>query len=243
VRSQLAQSLLGRPATLGALPHDYARGILLDAWTNVVGTTPSLQAIQAVQAIALHETGYGGNWGGAGVGSHNWGAEQCHQVGNVPDCDPAQATCPGGSFPHIDHHADGSCYVSCFCSFPDDTTGARHFVQTLTSILKRNGQTLDVLESGDATAIANQMRANGYFEAPAASYASAIANGAKSIASALSEDVAVNGVGPAPPPGGQPVTVSGGGDNTALVLGGLALAAVAAYALSQRGGGRVLAAA
>jgi len=81
----------------------------------------SLVARRAVQWVALIETAYGLGWGGAGKGSHNWGAIQA----GPPPCTP------GKSFPYTDTHSNGEKYDICFRAYPTNEAGAADLVRLL----------------------------------------------------------------------------------------------------------------
>lgn len=94
------------------------------AWQTAQNASPTMPAQQKqyVVSVALGEGFFGNGWnnpsaeatahgltGTEGVGSHNWGAIQ--GVGSA------------GSFPHIDHHADGTAYVGQFKKYLTDEEG------------------------------------------------------------------------------------------------------------------------
>src|SRR5690348_12980494 len=68
----------------GSGDHAGARRVLEQAWQRVMGRLPGTPEIQAVQAIALHETGYGQY--GFFPSSHNWGAVQCPGTWGATSC-------------------------------------------------------------------------------------------------------------------------------------------------------------
>ncbi len=94
------------------------------AWQTAQNASPTMPDAQKqyVLSVALGEGFFGNGWnnpsaeatahgltGTEGVGSHNWGAIQ--GVGSA------------GSFPHIDHHADGTAYVGQFKKYASDEEG------------------------------------------------------------------------------------------------------------------------
>lgn len=134
---------------------------------------PTLGEVQAVQAIARFEGGYGENWKGAGFGSHNWGAVQCRRA----------APCPEGCFQQGDSDHAGRGYQACFRRYESAVAGAADF---LMEIYRRAGVP-EALRTGDARAIAHKMRAALYFTAPVEDYATAMEKNARDIAKILDE--------------------------------------------------------
>jgi len=168
-----------------------ARSILEQAFALRGMPAVSLAELQTAQAIARFEGGYGDGWVGEGVGSHNWGAIQC---GHYAPCEP-------GCFQNGDSHADGAKYQGCFRIYPDDLAGAGALLHQL---YRRQGVP-EAMAAGDATAVAEAMRATGYFEAPATRYATAIETHAGELSASLGEPhLVVRGGGrvggPATPP-------------------------------------------
>jgi hypothetical protein len=151
----------------------WARGVLERAWPE----GPTLQALQIVQAVGRFEGGYGHANDPAWAGSNNWGAIQC---GHGPPCG---VDC----FEHADTHADGTPYTTCFRRYPSAIDGARGLVHELL----RRPAVAGVIDSGNATAVANAMHASKYFEATASSYAKNLFRNAQAIALALGEPLAV----------------------------------------------------
>jgi len=178
--------------------HAWAREIVRLAWAYNFHETPNEPTAQAVQAIALHEAGYGFALKTPdGAASHNWGSIQCGSGWKALPCDcsncaPAlsQQTCPPGCFAHVDRDAKGACYIGCYKQYAEPVLGARDFVHVLCGVASRK-RVRDVIGYGNATVIAREMRASGYFEATVASYAQGIGNRAKQIAVALREPVYV----------------------------------------------------
>lgn len=170
------------------MPDTEARAILEEAFASR-GQTPTLAELQAAQAVARFEGGYGGGWKDDGIGSHNWGAIQC---GHTAPCEP-------GCFEYGDSHADGSGYRGCFRIYDSDVAGAAALLHEL----YRRADVPEAMVAGDATRVAEAMRATGYFEAPASSYAAAVEAHAGAIAEALGEPhLVVRGGGRV---GGQPL--------------------------------------
>jgi hypothetical protein len=137
---------------------------------SLPGLTPPEQ--QYLLTVARGEGFYGLGWGNpsaktiaeseqfgidprAGVGSNNWGAEQ--------------GTGSAGSFPHIDHHADGSAYVGKFKKHLTPTEGAASVARVL---LKPNVKA--AVNAGDIKAAVEAQHANGYFELAVEEYLKAV---------------------------------------------------------------------
>jgi hypothetical protein len=152
----------------------WARSILNTVWREFGAPTPG--ALQAVQAIARHESGpgYGDGMGNA----NNWGSIHC----------TSGPPCGDGCIEHTDTNAAGEPYTTCFRRYETPEAGARDLLRELL----RRPQVRSVLSSGNAGAIANAMRTTGYFEAPTPVYSAAIARNARAIASALGEPLIVS---------------------------------------------------
>lgn len=108
----------------------WAREIIIKAFPKVMGRQPTEGEIQAVQAVARLETGYGNGWKEAGRGSNNWGAIQCGSSCKVNGkCDLSK------SFEHRDStpQDDGTTkwYVTCFKKYPTPEDGAADLIATL----------------------------------------------------------------------------------------------------------------
>lgn len=145
---------LGELGGVGGLPHAEARATLLRVWpaANLGEATP--QALQAMQAVAMLESGYGTGWraGSPMEGSHNWGGTQAG----------VSAPCPPGTALQGDRHADGTPYKTCFRLYPDDDAGALDMLRT---VRRRWGSLrLAVLSSGDADAFSDAQIGSGYTE-------------------------------------------------------------------------------
>lgn len=132
--------------------------------TDAQALAVAVRALPAEPRAALHlaisigrtETHYGDNWDAAGQGSNNWGA--------VQEPNPE----PGNSFPHLDHHADGTPYTGNFRVYPSADAGFKDMAFT---VLKPN--VVSAAESGNGFAAVQAMHANGYFELDPAKYAAA----------------------------------------------------------------------
>ena len=161
----------------------WARSILRNEWRKFRGAAPTDTMLQAVGAIARHETVYGHadkppGWSD----THNWGAIQC--AGTV-------APCPEGCFEAKDTHADGTPYQGCYKVYPSDEAGAFDLIQTLLAKGLR-----DALASGNAVTLAAAMKKRGYFEDSIDHYSKDIANNAAAIARAMPEPLRVTLGGP-----------------------------------------------
>lgn len=166
-----------------------AREVLRRAFALRGMESPTLAELQATQAIGRFEGNYGSGIAGA---YGNWGAVQCG----------TKAPCPPGCVEHVDHDAQGKAYRGCFRVYPSHEAGAADFLREL----YRRAGVPDALKAGDATAIAEAMRATGYFEAKASTYALAIEKNAAHVAKALGEPLRVRrggGLVPVEPPPGD----------------------------------------
>lgn len=101
--------------------HQWAAGIVNQAFQQVMGRAPTPAERQIVMAVSMGESNYGRGWGKgkstAGQGSHNWGAVQTRST-----------TAP--SFVHQDSSAEGK-YTIRFKAYPDDVSGAADVVKLL----------------------------------------------------------------------------------------------------------------
>src|SRR6185503_5279174 len=83
-QSFLVGELLDGISVSSAGDHAGARRVLYEAWLRVMGRPATMPEIQGVQAVALHETGYGQL--GFFPKSHNWGAVQCPGTWGATAC-------------------------------------------------------------------------------------------------------------------------------------------------------------
>lgn len=153
--------------------------MLLTAWRDYGAPLPG--ALQAVQAIARHESGpgYGDGMGNA----NNWGSVHC----------TTGPPCGEGCVEHADTDSQGQPYVTCFRRYATPEEGARDLLRELL----RRPPVREVLSSGSANAIAHAMHRTRYFEMTPGLYGQAIARNAESIAKALGEPLIVTLAGPA----------------------------------------------
>lgn len=203
----------GAPDLTG--PKDYAGGrqVLYEAFSRVMGRPPTPAELQAVQAIALHETGMGQI--GQFIGSHNWGAVQCPGTWGASECPPG---CTMGR----DSSPTTTSKAVCFRSYGDDVAGAVDLVRNLTVARPR---TLRVLGTGDADAIAGAMYAERYYTGTSSNpaqnvalYAGGIARRAAEVSHALREPLRVQRHRVEPPTAG-----GAGGAALAAAFGALVL--------------------
>jgi len=179
--------------------HEWAAGVLVEAWQNVLGTTPSPQALQMAQAIAKGESTYGWPKNEGWAGHHNWGAVHavCRDDGVTRNCQKDGGCVKG--FMSTDRY-DGVKQPTCFAHFETNVDGASHF---LTQLLVRRPAVAAVIDSGDAFQVALAMRRTSYFmtckkckddgtfKREAAVYAGMIYGAAKTIAAARKVDLLV----------------------------------------------------
>jgi hypothetical protein len=200
--TSLAQrfDLIDRVSSAG--DHAGARRVLYEAWQRVMGRPPTMPEIQAVQAIALHETGYGRL--GFFPNSHNWGAVQCPGTWGATAC-PAGCIMGKDSLPPSPGKTGAVTKPVCFRSYPEDVAGAVDLVRNLTTARPR---TMKALGTGDADQIAAAMYAERYYTgtsklaaANIAGYASGIARRASEVAKGLRENVRVARQGASAPGG------------------------------------------
>jgi Transglutaminase-like superfamily len=195
--------------------HRWARPILIQAWQNLFGTSPSVAALQMVGGQASLETVYGYGWSAAsgGQGSNNWGAV---------DWTPASSN---DYFESTDHDAQGNTISVKFKKYDTPLDGATDF---LNQALIVRPLAMNEVDTGNATAYADALRRSHYFVAPTDQYALAIYNNAKEIANALGEPLLVNLDSPGPSSG-----LVGGGSAAAAVLLLFGAAAVLGYVVYE----------
>lgn len=192
------------------------RAILEDAWDSLVSdgkTMPSrsVSALQAVQAVALVEGGYGNGFGRCPDVKNNWGSTQLPHSPRAPAdsiSGPQTITCPPASGWCTDSSPDDqgrtSWYQVCFESFDSPRDGARNFLRRL---LIDRPTVAAVIGGGSADAIAMAMYDARYYQGfgktkadRVAHYADGIAARAKQVATSLAEPWSVlrsgGGVGP-----------------------------------------------
>ena len=147
--------------------HQRAREWIEEAFPAVWERDPTPTEVQIIQAMALHETGYGQAWKtDEGKASHNMGAVQAVM--------PTGGICPEGTFLNRDtkpaDKATGrpkSVYQVCFKAYPGPVEGMADVIR----ILKRNENTAAAVASGDilqfSTALYDQHYYEGFGDTPA----------------------------------------------------------------------------
>lgn len=182
------------------------------------------RVVQAIAAIARHETGFGTYkpFARPGFESNNWGAQQCGVTAKAglcpPGCFPATDTSPTATGANIP-------YTACFLVHPDERTGARSLTKLLT--VSRPGIAAS-LSTGDTQQIAQAMRDAYYYEGfgrtqaeRVANYATALQRNATLNAQQAGRELALVLVPPEPPldPPMTPEELSGFG--VAAIFAGL----------------------
>ncbi len=178
--------------------------------------------IQYVLAVARGEGFYGNGWGVQsaktkeeaeargltgleGVGSNNWGAEQ--------------GSGDAGSFPHIDHHADGSVYVGNYKKWSSPEKGYMSIARTVLSGLKRGApgaaEIRAAINKGNLHDAVYAQRANGYFELAADKYLGNVIANYNSISNATGWPKLLSEFGITP---GVAVAAGGAGVLTVLLV-------------------------
>lgn len=137
------------------MDHQQARAHIIEGFTRTFNRPPTLPEAQILQGIGWLETRYGAGWGGAGKGSHNWGAIQS---GRVP-CNPATSFESTDTSPN----ADGSStpYRICFRKYADDDAGAADLARVA---YQRRPIVLAAAGKGDLWAVSAALRTTGYYE-------------------------------------------------------------------------------
>ncbi len=220
----LTGQLADSPTVSGPGDHAGARRVLYQAWLQVMSRPPTSAEIQTVQAIALHETGYGHL--SFFPESHNWGAVQCRGTWGASEC-PAGCVMGKDSMPPPSGGAAVVTKPVCFRSYPNDVAGAVDLVRNLTTARPR---TMRALATGDADQVAAAMYAERYYTgtskaaaANVATYATAIARRAGEIAKALHETSRVARQSVATRPGGALPVFLGTAVPLAALFGVIAL--------------------
>ena len=178
--------------------------------------------VQYVVAVAKGEGGYGGGWGSPnaktlaesksfgitgyeGIGSNNWGA--------------VQGTGNAGSFPHVDHKADGKAYLGHFKKYASASDGFKDMAKTILGggpIRKALGATeiKSAIAEGNLRKAVYAQHANGYFELNPESYLASVIKNYNTILDNVGwpKVLSENGITP-----GVAVAAGGGG----LILLGL----------------------
>ena len=165
------------------------------------------QEIQYVTSVAKGEGGYGNGWGHPsakalseakalgitgyeGVGSNNWGA--------------VQGSGSAGSFPHVDHHANGQAYLGHYKKYATPEEGFLDMAHVILSggpIRKAVGaqEIKEGIAEGSLRKAVFAQHANGYFELNPESYLSAVVSNYNKILDGVGwpKVLSENGVTPA----------------------------------------------
>jgi hypothetical protein len=165
-----------------------ARKLVMQAWALERRQSPTLAAVQAVQAVARLETCYSTSWKVPGV--NNWGAITCARVAD------AQGDCGPSCFRSGDHDAQGRPVRRCFRRYATPLDGARGLIREM---LVRRPRVDAVVNAGDVHAISQAMHDTRYFEAPVSKYAAAMLEHAAWIAKALGEPMMLRSSGSSGP--------------------------------------------
>lgn len=194
-----------------------ARQHLLNAWQEVFGGEPSHTVQQITQAVAFLESG--GMYGTAKYKNRVTGevTANTNNIGSV-QC-KGKAPCGEGCFEATDTDANGKPYQGCFHRFDTPEEGWAFFLRVLYVNRGRDKTVLPAAETGSAKAMAEAMRASGYFELSAKRYADGLAKDATAIAASLKEPLLVTMNGTAP----TPEESRSKGGFIAIAIGALAL--------------------
>jgi hypothetical protein len=188
------------PSALGhsADTHRWARQVLIKAWDRIFpGDTPSLEELQAIQALAAHDGQYGRGWPDkispvSGLPTsmsacNNWGAIQC-------TCKAVDGVCCDGCGYWYDSTPtpEGQRYFEqCFRCYATPEDGAADVIRFLA---KGYAKVMEALPTGNLDEIAWQMRLGNYFHGfttdkreAARQYAEAMRKQAVAIAAAMGE--------------------------------------------------------
>lgn len=174
-------------------------------WGDGWSVPPKPGTLLADQTAALGLTGT------EGAGSNNWGAVH---------------TASEPSFPHLDHHADGSPYEAKFTVNPTPEAG---FKQVAFEVLKPNVRA--AADAGNGTEAVFAMHSNGYFEASPELYASNVARNYENFLKATGEPRLLTFPASSGQPAGPSSPGSSGGTDLFEVALGLGLALGTAWVL------------
>lgn len=176
--------------------------------TRALPTEPRADLHMAL-AVARTESHYSDNWHRPEGNPNNWGGVQA--TGGEP------------SFPHLDHHADGSPYTGQYAVNPTPEAG---FKQVAFNVLKPNVRA--AAEAGNGTQAVQAMHQNGYFELDPVKYAAAVELQYNGFLASTGEPRLLTF-----PPLGAPQTTapSSGGSGLVDVAVAIGLAAATAWAL------------
>lgn len=146
-RGTRARAGLGDVSPAVSARTKYAAGIVSEAWNQQVGREPSRFELLYAMCWSRLESSWGAGWGGACVGSHNWGAVQAKD--GQPGCD------------WHDTYPNGQTYEQRFRVYPSDLDGAADFVRHLVILRPKTAAALARVDS--MRAVAGAMRDEKYF--------------------------------------------------------------------------------
>lgn len=169
-----------------------ARPIIASQWAALALPPLNRAGQQIVQAIARLESGYGSGWKPPMDSSRNWGAVQCRKTGS--DCSTEYQGAECVLYSDTLDGTEATRYSQCFRVYPSHEEGCKDFLREL--VIKRPA-VLPTLNTGNALHVAETMRRNKYFGAPANTYAQAIVNNAREVARRLGEPLEVRHEDPA----------------------------------------------
>lgn len=227
---------VGHLGAMAASVHQWARGVMLNAWRNRYGNEPSLAQIQSAQAIALLETSYGRGWPTAeGNGANNWGAIQCSKL-------PTDGVCPCDGWLHKDSYPTSSGqsveYQVCFRRYASPEAGADAVLGQMSP--KARPKTWAAMQTGDAVALSSALYDERYYQGFGATrekriegHVKAVERSVKAIAQAMGEPIAVARGGTAY--GGSGSSELGVGPKIFLLASLAAAGIVVGQAWSSRG--------
>ncbi len=238
------------PPPKGQARETWARQAVADGWKKVhPGIEPTLQELQAIQAVSRLESGYG-SWGNHpkcgnnGVGSNNWGSVQacvpCLEGEKKNACCKVRdGQCPDGTFLCGDYDAAHNYnYAVCFYKYATPADGAASVVKHMTTHRKL---TWAALKTGDAEKISAAMYDEHYYggfgktrEERIEGHVKALTGAAEKIATALGEPLVIKRGGSGGDGGDGSTSQGGSTGTTALVVLGLAAAVAGGVYIATR---------
>ena len=164
---------------------------------NVCDAVATKGEIAVLFACALHETGFGSGWKGAGVGSHNQGAVQCGKW-------------TGKRFVYVDTHpnADGTStsYTACFRAYATDQDGWDDLGRIMYT--GRRACVREAAKQEDWLIVSKLMHDTGYYEGFGKTVADRIVNHARAMAKGINRALTVLGDRPIVVPPAAPVELT-----------------------------------
>lgn len=100
--------------------YQWARSVVIAAWQQETGQSPTIFQAQCVQALTRYETKWATTWKPPCTESHNWGsvhATQAQVNAGVPSCE------------YVDHYPDGKPYAQRFRVYASDVDGCRDVIK------------------------------------------------------------------------------------------------------------------